>query len=473
MKFFCSLTQAMVDDSVQNLFTSKAVGWECRLDLLSSIPPFLTTCEQVWMATYRTVAHGGQGEKHLRNEQGWQSRMEAVRLGASWLDLELDEECIQEKMAEARAGGAKTILSAHYFDSKIKWEDTLENAARHEPDLIKLIGMGANFRDYVLQRDLYKACQRPLVHFFMGQEFQSTRLLSLWYGAPLTYFSPTIYVEPAPGQIHENHMDEFLEMDVSKPLSLFAIAGYPVAHSMSPAYHQPKLRQVERNSLFLNFPIENAEELRLALQNFPELHGLSITKPLKEIASHVATPCQCNTENSKTNMPPVNTLIPTKKGLRTANTDCMAIRNILYSGEILPNKPVIRILGIGGLGKAAIKVAIELGFKVQVSNRSAAKVDALREEGTVEKLKWEDRHNPGCDILFQATSCGMGDTNECPLDYLPAGTRKVIETIYHPRETRLLRMAKTIGLECVDGQTFFFKQAEYQNQIFLDTLGEP
>lgn len=466
MRYFCSLTPETLAKGYQKHLTASDIAWECRLDLLDDIPTFLRETHQEWMATYRTNAHGGAGDKKERENIGWKLRLEALDQGASWLDLEWDEKGLAGKVLEARRRGAKVVLSHHEMEDSKDLEALSRMGHELQVDVVKYICVGRSFNDFIRQRQAYGKQGENFVHFYMGDEFKSTRLLSVVYGAPFSFFSPQDTASPAPGQLNEHDLNILRSLQKSAPIKLFAIIGLPVAHSLSPAFHQPKIQAHCAQSLYLNFPMESFQELDACLQTFSDLNGLSITKPMKEHAlkwlnQHSATEQLCA-------LPSVNTLYRDHEKFKGANTDMMAIDETLADFEKRQKGRRLRILGCGGLGKAALQVALDRGWQVEITNRNSDRLRSV--PSNCIKLEWQNRHQTGCDLLFNATSVGMGDSKLSPLDYIPSGVKAVCDTIYHPRTTRLLQLAKEQGIETFDGPDFFKKQAQHQNRFFLNTL---
>jgi 3-dehydroquinate dehydratase type I len=461
--FFCSLTPELVAQDVFSSFMEEGFAWECRLDLLRELPSFLVRSNVPWMATYRTEAHGGQGSLADREGIGWIRRVEALEKGAQWLDLELDEMNLKEKMATGRDFGASIVLSGHFFEIREQWEELYRKAAEFRPDVIKLIGTGHHFSNFIEQKALYEMAAIPLVHFFMGEEFTSTRHLSCLYGAPLTFFCPRSVSAPAPGQLSEVDVLDLKEIREGEQTLLFGIAGFPVAHSRSPAFHGPRLKVKNTQTLYLRFPITGNDGLKMIWREFGRLRGLSVTSPLKEHAAGMLK-----------NVPEwraINTLVRSGDCFTGTNTDALAIRELLSDASIQDgtSKKTVRVLGYGGLGRTVVAVALEMGFQVQVCNRSSARLIHVSPE--VDIVLWNQRHLNGCDVIVQCTTVGMGNKEDCPLEEIPEGTGLIIETIYHPVETRLLKMASQKGrIKTRNGREFFNVQAGFQNNVFLDAL---
>jgi 3-dehydroquinate dehydratase/shikimate dehydrogenase len=72
------------------------------------------------------------------------------------------------------------------------------------------------------------------------------------------------------------------------------------------------------------------------------------------------------------------------------------------------------------------------------------------------------------DVLVHATPVGMFPrAHQCFFeDRIPA--KLVLDMVYNPLETLLLRKAKSQGAECISGLEMFIEQAVRQFEIFTD-----
>lgn len=425
------------------------VGYEVRLDLSPLAAWTELPCH--WIATYRTAAHGGKGNAQDREGMGWASRLACARRGARWVDLESDERGLNEKIEALRDLGTRVVLSHHILDAGDPFA-SLPPLDLNHIDVLKVIGTGSTTEDVCNQRLVYSDWQGPaLVHFYMGAEFACTRWLSLVYGAPFTFVSlPGDAV--APGQLE---LDDVVGRDLPKSPRLFAIVGHPIGHSKSPKRHEPYLRALDSNALFLGMPVQQPRDFALLLEMFPELCGLAITKPAKGWAAayansvwHVSHPAGA-----------INTAVRISDQWQVDNIDYAALLALLSE---YPEEWRIRVLGYGGLGQVAVAAARALGRSVTVSNRTEL-------EGVVGFVPWAERHDGPFEILVQATSCGMGN-QDSPLDMIPASMKVLIESIYEPERTRLVDMATKQGCSVILGSTFFERQAALQEIRFRQVL---
>ena len=462
MRYVVSLLKSQFGRA-ETCSTDPEVGYEIRLDSCLGESDFEhLSMNAATIVTYRTKHHGGLGDSACRDQQGWAWRKRCIELGAGYLDLEWDEPELARKIDWVRRMGARTILSYHNLQDAgfPKLGDIGDLIPR--VDVVKWIGTGRYFADLVAQRELYRDWQGPpLISFLMGPEYLSSRVLSIIFGAPFTYVSAGEGHAVAPGQIDLETMRGTyapFEIEPSR-LRLFAVAGFPVGHSRSPAFHGPPLRTVDPNAMMVPLPGRNAETLRAMKRLFPELVSMAVTRPLKESAFDWAN---TRLEASGGWCPAAaNTLVFGESSISWANTDRLAIMALL---EPFVGLGSLRVLGFGGFGKAAVAAGLALGLKTEVCNRSPDRlhVDLPR---SIKILPWSDRHETGPAILIQATSVGM-DEDTSPVTHMPDSVSVVLESIYEPPETSFLTMARHQGCQIIDGQSMFNEQAKIQQRFF-------
>ena len=461
-----SITESQCE-LISDLSCHEDVGFEIRLDTFSHEPDATAIrrmTDRPLLATFRTRPHLGQAETTARAE-GYAWRIACLRAGFEWVDLELDEPGLNQKIAEIHDAGGRVVLSHHELGDNQGLQPAFEQAMTHDADVIKIIGSGREPADFARQRDRYRtAGGRGLVHFYMGGDYAASRVLSLIYGAPFTFITPEPEQAVAPGQLSYQDISRFcvneVELDAMK---LFSVIGSPIGHSKSPAFHNPPLKAEDRNALFLALPASNARDLELLLETFPEFMGSAVTKPMKEIAYARADDFL---DPNSAELGAVNTLIRHGDTLKATNTDMLAMIELLKQSE---TEGTVRLLGYGGLGKAVVRACIALNRNVEVCNRNPDRLKGLDPRAIA--VPWEDRHREGATIFVQATSAGMAPNEDVsPLDRLPDSARHLIETIYNPLETRLMAMARTQGVTVIDGMALFNEQARIQNRYFREAL---
>jgi shikimate dehydrogenase len=244
-----------------------------------------------------------------------------------------------------------------------------------------------------------------------------------------------------------------------------AVAGKPIAHSLSPVLHQAGYAAAGLDGwTYTRIECTEAELPDLVAGLGPEWAGLSLTMPLKEAALAVAntvTPVAAA-------IGAANTLVGTPSGWRADNTDAPGMTDALHEAGVTKVGSVA-ILGAGGTAKAAVAAAHDLGAEdIHVYARRVAAFDELAE--TADRLGtaltyggWADA--AGCadaDLVISTVPKGATD------DLAPAWRREtvVFDAIYHPWPTPLARGAAEAGCPIVSGLDLLLHQAAHQFELF-------
>jgi shikimate dehydrogenase len=162
----------------------------------------------------------------------------------------------------------------------------------------------------------------------------------------------------------------------------------------------------------------------------------------------------------------VNTITRRGERLEGSNTDWIgAVRALERAGKLAGRRAVV--LGAGGAARAVVYGLRERGASVTVLNRSAARAHALaRELGAQGAGPLEALAATPCDVLVQTTSVGLrSDASPVPEEALPAGAL-VMDAVYDPPETRLLRAARARGCDTVGGKWMLVEQAAEQIRLW-------
>lgn len=471
MRYCVSLTEENLH-LIDVMASTPAIGFEIRLDRFTGQPDFKQIRARTLrplLATYRTQAHGGIGDAAVRDQQGWLLRERALAAGFDMVDVELDESDRREKLAAIRRAGAVSILSHHAHDTAADLDEPLAQALACDADIVKIIGSGDSPAALDAQQRRYKRWSaqqgRGLVHFYMGGDLTASRVLSLAYGAPFTFAASSPDRSVAPGQLAIRDFTDVFKITAVAldPLILFAVIGQPIGHSASPAFHNPRLKAETPQSLFLPMPAASLADLDELLRVFPNLVGFAITKPMKERACDRV---DHYVDQATQALGAINTLVRLQDGWHGANTDMLAMQRILREDD--PGGTV-RVLGYGGLGKAVVCACRALGRPVEVTNRSPERLQGVPEDVTV--IDWGARHRNGPAVLVNATSLGMAPRiDTCPVNLIPESVNLVIETVYNPRDTAFLAMARAAEADTLDGTVLFERQAAIQQRFFQRAL---
>lgn len=244
-----------------------------------------------------------------------------------------------------------------------------------------------------------------------------------------------------------------------------AVIGSPVRHSLSPALHNAAFAQLGVDWVYAAFDVFQGEA-QSALDAMRTLHlgGLSVTMPHKEaVASAVDS-----LDPAAAALRSVNTVVPQADGsLRGYSTDGAGFVASLAAAGVTVADRLICVLGAGAAARSIVDALGRCGAaRVAVVNRTAAAAEEAAllagAAGVVGSLvDVSEAH-----ILINATSVGMGG-DEMLIDpsLLRAG-QVVADIVYHPRETALLRAARSRGATAVEGLGMLVHQAALQQELW-------
>ena len=267
----------------------------------------------------------------------------------------------------------------------------------------------------------------------------------------------------------------------SLPGTALAVVGHPIAHSLSPVIHNAALAALARTAprfrdwRYHKFDIAPGD-LPAALAAFHRLNfrGLNLTVPHKSLAvDHLA-----QGDSFVRAAGAANTLTFFADGWHGANTDGYGLTNSLQQelGAVLAGAQVI-LLGAGGAGRgAAVECLRARCAALWIGNRTATSLAALLAE--LQPLAGEtglhgfDLAQPPTDlpanaIVINATSLGLKADDPAPIN-LPALPRPaaVMDMIYRPARTALLRQAAVLGVPHANGLSMLVHQGARSLEIW-------
>jgi 3-dehydroquinate dehydratase/shikimate dehydrogenase len=124
------------------------------------------------------------------------------------------------------------------------------------------------------------------------------------------------------------------------------------------------------------------------------------------------------------------------------------------------------VLGAGGAARAAVFGLKERGAEIFILNRSAIPAQKLARQAKAKTIKRTDLKKLSFDVIVNATPVGMTNVRESPLTADEIKARYVLEMIYDPQETQLMKLAKERGAEVIPGSEMFVHQAARQFEIW-------
>ena len=164
----------------------------------------------------------------------------------------------------------------------------------------------------------------------------------------------------------------------------------------------------------------------------------------------------------------VNTVTLRDGRLIGANTDWLgAVRAIERQRPLSGARAVV--LGAGGTARAVTYGLLARGARVTVLNRTLERASALAGElGADRAGGLDDLAGLEPDILVNTTSVGLGsDESPVAASLHRAGT-VVMDAVYEPERTRLLRDAEEHGAVAIGGKWMLVHQAAEQIRLWTD-----
>lgn len=270
---------------------------------------------------------------------------------------------------------------------------------------------------------------------------------------------------------------------ISASTDIYAVLGYPIAHSMSPLIHNTIAKALDNDMSYhamcvLPTRLEEAINGGHALG----IKGFNITVPhKKKVMSYL-----CAIDKQAEAIGAVNTLKYTQDGYKGYNTDIIGAYYALKENGIDPAGKTVLILGAGGAGNACAAMAMLYNAKqVYIANRTVDKAETLAKRLSgyysvpVSAISMADIYNIyDCDIVINATTLGFGDKADLtPIEntafYKQAGVKMVFDAIYSPWETVLIKQARAVGVKAINGFDMLIYQAVAAQEIWLDTKFQP
>ena len=202
------------------------------------------------------------------------------------------------------------------------------------------------------------------------------------------------------------------------------------------------------------------------------LTGLNVTIPFKRDVFEVVDP-----DPLASRIGAVNTIDFTGDGPTGHNTDAAgAIRALREHGGDADSDLTIDgssavVVGAGGAGRAIAFGLADAGASVSIANRTESRAHTLADEvpgASGHALDRLDDRLADADVLVNATSVGMEtDRTPVPASALHADL-VVMDAVYRPLETRLLREAADAGARTVDGAWMLLYQGTAAFERWLD-----
>ncbi|MFH1146177.1 MAG: shikimate dehydrogenase [Pseudomonadota bacterium] len=248
---------------------------------------------------------------------------------------------------------------------------------------------------------------------------------------------------------------------------LYCLLGNPVAKSLSPVIHNAAFREINVNAVYLAFCVDDLAGAVNGIRALP-ISGASVTIPYKTAVLKYLD----DLDDAAREMGAVNTLLWREGRLVGSNTDGLGAVLALKEKTEIPGRRCL-VLGAGGAARGISLALKKEGCRVAITNRTEEKGRAIAEELGLNWVPFREFWRCGADILVQATSVGMyPNTNETLIPGSALSSFQIVmDIVYKPIETRLLREAGEAGCITIDGLGMLIYQAAAQLRLW--TGAEP
>jgi shikimate dehydrogenase len=420
--------------------------------------------------------------------------------GAAWVDLEgwLPPDAMRDLTSKAHAKGSMTLVSwhlggkdAHLRARELAAVQAASGAAGNAVKMVLPVDDRASLDALIGLSNSLAEGGVPHVVLPSGRLGRLGRLLAPLTGTEWVYAEPPVpeakgVSGPLGLPIATDLADAWRQMgthpalevgamvpppmvpgDEAERWTLLAILGDPIGHTLSPAMHHAAMAGVGLHGAYVPLRTPSGSVPR----SLEELEaagavGCNVTVPVKvEAAKQMGRLGEAARRSGA-----VNTVVLDGKGGRLGeNTDVVGVGRA--AEELLGPRGTGRtalVLGTGGSARGAAVGLAGWGASVLATGRDpsrlermVADLDGLAEGVDAGKLA---SVQGGVDLLVQCTTQGMRDLPPtgplAPLRVVEAvRPRSVLDLVYAPGGTELVRWAKREGLPAAGGERVLLHQA--------------
>jgi shikimate dehydrogenase len=240
---------------------------------------------------------------------------------------------------------------------------------------------------------------------------------------------------------------------------LCGVVLHPAGHTRSPAMHNAAFAALGLDAVYVAFDVApDALPAAVAGARALGIRQLAVSIPHKEA---ILALCD-EVDATARRIGAVNTVTRRDGRWVGSNTDWLGAVRALERAVDLRGRDAV-VLGAGGAACAAVFGLLERGARVRVLNRTADRAKELAGRlGATGGGALADLARVPCEVLVNATSVGLrSDASPIAAESIPRGA-VVLDAVYDPGETRLLRDAVARGARTVGGKWWLVHQAAEQ-----------
>ena len=237
----------------------------------------------------------------------------------------------------------------------------------------------------------------------------------------------------------------------------YCVIGEKLTHSMSPQIHKRYFDYYKQDSTYVITQIPMEDMLGDCSGLLKEYDGFNVTVPYKEKVLKYLN----GTSDEAKEIGAVNTVVNQGGDMYGFNTDPFGFESLLIHNDVAIKDKVFVVLGSGGASKSVCYILKKRGAKkVIVVTRKDTSEEGYMTYSALESFKG--------DVLVNTTPVGMyPNVDNCPVsENVIANFDTVVDIVYNPVYTELLKAAVRLGKKAVGGLYMLVAQAMKSEEIW-------
>lgn len=237
----------------------------------------------------------------------------------------------------------------------------------------------------------------------------------------------------------------------------YCVIGEKLTHSMSPQIHKRYFDYYKQDSTYVITQIPMEDMLGDCSGLLKEYDGFNVTVPYKEKVLKYLN----GTSDEAKEIGAVNTVVNQGGDMYGFNTDPFGFESLLIHNDVAIKDKVFVVLGSGGASKSVCYI---------LKKRGAKKVIVVTRKDTLEEgyMTYSELESFKGDVLVNTTPVGMyPNVDNCPVsENVIANFDTVVDIVYNPVYTELLKAAVRLGKKAVGGLYMLVAQAMKSQEIW-------
>ncbi|HNY50284.1 MAG TPA: shikimate dehydrogenase [Smithella sp.] len=436
------------------------------------------------------AAAAGVVAKRKKNYRSKKVKMallkEAIELGVDFIDIELAEgsAVIHELKSLCAQKGSKTgmIVSYHNLQETpplTELKKVFQQCVKFKPAIVKIVTTATKIEDNLITLNLISFARhrsQPIIALCMGEKGGISRAIAPFMGSYLSFATLERSGQSAPGQYTVHEMNQFqnwfngshqtasvqaLSLQKSPPKN-FVLLGNPVGHSLSPLMHNAALKKMGIDESYSAACVQDIGGAVAGIRGM-NIHGASVTIPFKVAVMKYLD----DLDDDALEIGAVNTIVNRDGILTGYNTDWLGLTLTLKSAMTIKNKTFV-IIGAGGTARAAAYGIKKEGGIPVIVNRTPEKGKMLSGKLNCFFYPLSEAGRIKADCLINTTSVGMyPHQDKSPVNATTlTGYQYVMDVIYNPLHTKLLKDAQRQGCYIFSGADMFVHQGAEQLRLW-------